>query len=377
VRESALLPYWQPLWDWRTPPAFERQGPRFWALGFLDSAEGTIVITWMELKDRERPAGVRVEHETRSSPWSRAFQKPGGRGRFSASTVRMSLLSLHAGPLESREWCVVDLEDHSLWRISPMSISEVLSELHLPGDDRLVRVEPFYMRDPLRVGSYVGYGDALLFVGEKDKYVWRADGFETYAGNVRPEIIHGRLIDEPVPASEAAEMLSLRVRQTDSDPVRPRVEVLDPSGARVLLAHEYAPETIPAKLETALMFALSLLRMPIACAYSFLPWSDEGVDRLYAVGGAHAFDEPLILHGKRPWLLALNLMVAGLCAISLVKRMKRQGTNDAAILCCASTVILCGVIAYVYFRGLMPKRSSIAPATTQRSEARELLIQSA
>jgi hypothetical protein len=369
THHSALVPHWERLTSWGGDENYIAGEHRFSAFGFLDRDAGVVRAFWIERGDRSTLVFDRTAQMAPTLPLQCQFEKPHGRGRFSPSTLRMGR--------DEKAWCLVDPEDMSVWKIAPTQFKDALSELHLPEGDKLVRLEPFYSREPLRRGMYSRYAQALLFVGERGEYVWRNGQFETYTDKVASDFIRHVPPGEPVPASKAEALVTVRSRLTDFDPIHPRVEIRDASGEHILFAHEYAPQTPGQRATIALLYAGALLRMPIACLYSFVRDIDEASEGKPLVGGIRAQVEPLLSNGRRAWLLLSNFAVSALCTRSLVKRMKRSGADSITISSCAVIVALFGYLAYVYFRGLMPKSAELTSPTLRASAAGELLIQSA
>lgn len=117
--------------------------------------------------------------------------------------------------------------------------------------------------------------------------------------------------------------------------------------------------------------------MPIGCVHSFAKAGRGKPDTNVISGIIGTQGEPLLFGGERAWLLSLDLLLAAVCASSIARRMQRQGASSIAIAPAATITALAGVIAYVYFRGLLPRRASPVMASSPNSGAREPLIQSA
>jgi hypothetical protein len=336
----------------------------------LDREAGVVRLFWTESPD---PSSFEITwvgpHELPPAlPFEAVLAKPGGSGRFSNSTTRIML---------GGAWYLIDPEDKSVWKVSPTQYSDLFRELRLPDGDRFVRLDPFYQRSSLRRGSFVPTLDFQLFVGERGTYLWRDGQFERYTGQ---SVFDTRMRESKidiVPASELEHVVEVRPRQTSLDPIHPRIEVRDGTDKNVLLDQVYSPASVRAKLEVALLYVAALVRAPLMCVYSFAAESDEPNRREGTSPILRSQEEPLLFAGKRPWLLVLDLMIATACTASIVRRMRRRGASSIAIVLAAAVTALTGVVAYVYFRGLMPKRATLATSSAPSTEARALLIQSA
>jgi hypothetical protein len=369
ARTFALGPWWTGLWPWNGYRSFETQDRQARMTVFIDRDEGTIRSFWLRAHEPPSYHGLQVEHLPLELPLEQTFAKPREPNRFSPSTFSVEL--------GSNSWCLIDPEDSSMWMLALTNLVDPFSEIHLPDGDRFVRIEPFYSGRRLRVGLYSRLRSQDLFVGEKGQYVWEDGQFVSYVGDEPTTQPRAKDADDRVPLRSAEAAIELRVRQTDDDPIHPRVEVRDATGQRVLLDHTYDPETLQAHASSMLLHAYVLLRTPVMCVASFTKTDDEVGMPPRTNGLLRTEEEPLLFAGKRPWLLCLNLTLAAVSAASIVRRMRRHGASLIAIALAATVTALVGVIAYVYFRGLMPRRAPVTARSSPVSEGRELLIQSA
>jgi hypothetical protein len=361
-REFDFLPRWIPLWTEHMFTDFFTGERKFSALGFLDRQQGIVRVFWIHTRVHSQFSAQPADQFPPTLPLQRTFAKANDRP-FSRSTFTTSL--------GSDMWCVIDPEDKTMWKITPTDFASTVSEMRLPDDDRLVRVERFYSRQGLRVGSYRQYGDMLLFVGENNEYIYIHARFEPYSRDLLAESIGG---ETPVPSSEADDQLGLQVRQTDFDPLEPTVEIRDPRGDKTLFSYTFRSPLSTAGL---IMDALALCRPPIACANSLASPDGDNHGKTLAPLDVELTSEPLLAQGRRPWLLAMNAVLAALWAFSITRQMIRSGANLKLTVLVAGIVLLFGLIAYVYFRAIVPRRSRSLAAATPALEARELLIQSA
>ena len=294
------------------------------------------------------------------------FAKPSGSGRFSLATVITSVGEC--------EWVLIDTQDKTLWNFDMAPSPGRLTELHLSDGDHLVRVEPLFFKELLELGFASATSNFDVIVGEKGTYMWFDGRFQRFTSELVESVRSARNAGALVTFDEAKQLLAVRARTVDPDPITPRVEFRDPAGDLVF-EHRYEPQTIGDELRTVALHALALLHMPLGCITSFAssePRNPTLASELLAVQ-----EDALFKQGKRAWLLCANLALAGLCVLSIVRRMRDRGTDSALVLIATAFTIVFGVVAYLYFRFLLPKRATLRETIESRGEARQLWIQSA
>jgi hypothetical protein len=365
-REGDLAPAWEDL-HWHAD-SYEFEGHHFCRRAAFDHAEGVVRLFWTE---HDEPTRQMVQWHTPAPPTlplERVCAKPDG-GQLSPATLIL--------PLGGDEWCFADLQDKTLWKLAPSNFSELFFEIYLPQADRLVHVEPLYSRDMLRRGNFsAAGGNQVLFVGERGSYMWSGGRFEPYTDELMLYQGRSKARETLVPFDEAQRLLELRVAEADPDPIAPRIEIRDASDKQVLFAHAYEPTTGGAKLRSALLYIGALLHMPVGCLYSFATDGEHGEERTWTsrlLGRQH---EPLFFHQKRIWLLVSNLALAGLCAVSLARRMKRRRATPTVIALAVAITALTGIFAYVFFRGLMARGNRVPAPKPSLAALPDLLIQS-
>jgi hypothetical protein len=164
---------------------------------------------------------------------------------------------------------------------------------------------------------------------------------------------------------------------SDEDPIAPLVEVRSVPGESLLFSHRYVPAAGADKLAAIALIVSSALRPPMGDVYSFLSHRPQGGDTDRDALVRWPFEEPLLSGAKRAWLLAADLAVSALCTLSIIRRMRRQGSGAAAVIVAATITAIMGVLAYVYLRVLLPKHHVSRTPEGTPSEAHGLLIQSA
>jgi hypothetical protein len=371
-RNIAFGPSWESLWWSGRYSTDTVEGRSYSPLAFLDEDDGTVRMFWIERFVDNGHSQLRVDAQPPKLPLERIFRRTGRDGRFSAKTISL--------PFGSKACVLIDFEDNTLWKLAPSDFENTFSELRLPDGDHLVSIEAVYNRDRLRVGEFQAFGAVNLFVGERGCYMETGSeltGFVPYVGKINLSGRRGALPLDAVRMNAAEQLIEVRPREIESDPISPRVEVRDGSGDKVLFAHVYGPRTIGEKLECAVLYAGVLLRTPIGCVLSFARGAVEWKGRPLFDDFIRMESEPLLFDGKRPWLLCVNFALAAMCVTSLVRRMKRQGASSITIALAASITALAGVIAYLYLRGLMAKQRETTTPVSSRARVHELLIQSA
>jgi hypothetical protein len=342
----------------------------FSATAYLDEDLGRIRLFWIEEEaDQEargfEPRVVSSRDLPSALPSCQVCTKPGG-SRFSSSSV-IAALGQDLG-------CVFDPQDRTLWKLNPLDASHLLTAMALPDDDRVVRLEPTTSSSMLRYGPWDVPGWTVLFVGERDRYVW-SENVRIGGLFVPFRMNESERFDVVVPLNEVEQFIRVRVVEVDQEPIHPRVEVRDAKDATLLFAHTYAPKSAWQRFCGAGFTAFELLRSPVLCLASFQaePEINEPKDNATELLSDR---DPMFLGHKRPWLLLANLAVTAMCVYSIVSRMRRQGANPLLTCLMALLTVLVGVVAYFYLRALLPARAPVR-APTPSNELRELLIQSA
>ncbi len=359
---STLLPRWDYLFSNQSHAISITHEPKLVMVDYLDRQQGSIRVFWTEVQEQSALAAPFADK--RSSPRARqqVLTKPNG-GRFSPSSI--------IAARDQDACCLIDFDDKTIWQVASTELDSAIVELQLPDHDSLARVEPLYSRAALGVGAFMRFRDDLLFVGEQGKYMWRRDGFQAYSGNLLPA---SHATEEPVPSSVADKLCAIQVRQTDFDPLEPAVEIRDGSGERTLFSYRYSPSTTVA---AAMLQAIVLLRPSITCVNSFADEKPVLDETDFASAAIKVYAEPLLAQGRRPWLLVLNLAIAGICAYSIARRMRRLHAGRVTTVLVTAIVALFGLLAYVFFRGLVPSHPAPPTGDTPALESRALLIQSA
>jgi hypothetical protein len=147
----------------------------------------------------------------------------------------------------------------------------------------------------------------------------------------------------------------------DPDLLRPRVVVRDPATGETLVDHAHASEWRHAFAATV-SYTLALARGPLAAVRSAATDVDPHVAR------ASPFEEPLVAGGRRPWLLAVHLLLAAVLVRHTLRRLGRGARGWAW----SAALVAFGPFALVAQRLVEPP---VRPRVTYLAPP-EILIQS-
>jgi hypothetical protein len=358
---------------------------RFIINGFFDPHTGEFHAIFDEFEHGNSPVLRPDLVLPRALPMEVVIDKPRGDGRFSAHTAMVQPLEprgerpraaqremppLHA-PL-----CAVDLEDHSLWRIDPLDLRKPAREVTLPGGDRFVRLESAYVSGEARPRSFSGwcdvvlddgsrvvaYGSDLIIAGERGLYAWNGSELTPFERDPSASVTDLEIVT----GSHAAAGVLAYV---DRDPIAPSVEVKSIDDSKVLFRFDYGPRNSHEHVTVAMIYAVNLVRSPLACVISFLTPASP----TRASGGWSGV--PLLYDQHRAWLLIAVLALAFFYTRSVIRTLSLRGASSWTIGVWALVTAIFGVYAYLLFRILEP-RGALARVAEPAASPAPLLIES-
>ncbi len=331
-------------WATPTPPPIERRftgrpfeldGPFVW---MRDVGQGDRAA-WYE-PARGRVLAIESGHDGPKA-LARLGKGPSG-ARFSPDTV---VVFAHAreGP---REAVLVDRADGSAWRLADGDTGPTLVPAPLPEGDELVDVERVYGLWRVRAGLLEPYGvsDVLLARGRNARWAWSGSAWKRY---------------EPEPgdvlASEADAAVVVRVQREGDDVLWPSIAVTDARTGEVRLVHTWSARGARDRWLAGAIQAVAVLRPPLASAAAFLApasrWEGPSgpLDRWYL--------DPALLGGRRPWLVALGLLLAALLAASAARYVGRAPADQARRRLWVALVLAIGWPALFALALIEPRRA--------------------
>ena len=335
----------------------------YWTSLWLDRSEGCLRLFGI----RYHGSVSSVETNTPSFPpselpFERILKKPGG--RFSKSTVVLDATVREAVRFgdkdvdfsrieeKMRSKCVVDVEDHSVWRFDT-DFSSPLQRLELPNGDRIVGFgEAFFRRDPLALGRYLPWLCRCIR-GEKGYYEW--NGSELAEIKVNASNIDG------VPGEIADSLVEIQAVRTDHDPLFPVVEVRDARTGATLFTHRYAPIGSGDKAFAGLLCLGAILRPAVLDALSYFQSSSEP-------SLASNVFEALLANQSRVWLLAFSCLLSIGLAWLAASRARERGASSFVVKLTAVVVAAIGVTAFLMVWMLESRKSR--PRGASRVEPR-------
>jgi len=219
----------------------------------------------------------------------------------------------------------------------------VLRELSFPGGGPLIEVvwgESVVIEDDLQPRAV---GDATVFVGQSGPYVFDGDAF--------------RRVDsyEPPKTSTPEESPLVEAIVSGYDGLTYTVTLRDGRDDALLGSSRIAPRAPLERASACMAMAMTLARLPVASIASFAlhPSDDDGS----GTPSQSTVIDPLVLGGRRPWLVALHLAVGAALAWSARRRLGGQGWAWPL------AVTLLGLPAWLACRLLEPRRAARAEAT--------------
>jgi hypothetical protein len=347
-------------WGWPEPEERVDPAPRGQAFGLGGS--------WTHLsgfnRREEGPTKASAYYESRSRSVHLFVEDPAAPRHevldagFSANTL---IVWFSEDGWRTSARVLADLERNTLARVSVDGGSLALEPLELPGGDEFRGVERVVTRAWAEVGyrAPFAFEYGLLIVGERGLYRLSQGVLEPYervgdepftaaygAGYWKWGIaVPGPDEDAWIAASDADRLVRLRSRYARYDGLDPTIEVLDAKSGASLFTGRLAPDAAWT-LET-LACTASLLQTPIGSIASFAerePWRDRSM-----------FDDPALLGGRRPWLLAACLALATYLAWRVRRETRAWGRSPRLGAFWMVATLCLGLVGWALFRITEPR----------------------
>lgn len=301
---------------------------------------------WEALRVDRRGFANCLLHDSRD--WSEHYVAF-GRGDFTTPfRAGVRLVSLAADGHASR---TVSTVQSVIWAAEPEA-TEVfcfdpqtgkVRAVPLPEGDRVVALVEQESGDPRAHASFE-QASALLRC-ERGIYVFGRDGL---------------LLADPkaVAALDAREAEKKNRRETTSAPelesavadaLTPTIRLVDPAG-KVLFEHAFAPRTGMEQFVFATALVPSLLRPPLLQIGANLFASTESL--VFT-----PFVDPVVVGGRRAWLVFANCIVSGLLAAASRRRLRRAGADARTLRFWSVAVALTGLIGALLCEWFEPSRA--------------------
>lgn len=316
-----------------------------WAIGFREpmtqfawSSEG-----WHVRIDPDLDRIVTIWRESRWRIAVGVFSLPdSAAGELAGGSLEMA--STHSGLSD----CVLVLDEAKRVRavVRPDSGGGTCRALALPdGGPMIERVfadDVFLHADP----EPRAVGRATVFVGTDGNYVFDGDEFRRVA----------RFETAPSPLEE--ERPAVEAIVSDYDGLAYTVTLRAEDDGDLLGSSRIAPRATLERLGALAALASTLARVPASSLASFAlhPPDDDGS----ATPSQSLWIDPLVLGGRRPWLVALHLGVSAALAWSTRRRLGGRAWGWPLV------VVLLGLPAWLACRMLEPRRA-VRGVVAQRS----------
>lgn len=267
---------------------------------------------------------------------------------------------------------LVDLDHGSVWRPRRDGTHHRVERYTLPGDDRVIGVERVHSFFGAYVGLYEPFdtSDGLILVGEKDRYLLTSEGAVAEAD---AQAFAG-LLGRGVPESEVAGTAALRLEPKGIDGLAFTLDVRDAESGALLLTHAYRPRTLRQRVHAGLALTASALLPPLGAVRAFFLGSAPEREVCPA---SLLWRDPLLLGGRRPWLLVVNLLLAAALAWHTHRRLERGARGTSAARTWSLCVLAFGLPAYFIAMALEPTPRAAPRASRAPLPEPALLIRSA
>ncbi len=260
---------------------------------------------------------------------------------------------------------VCDSEDGSLWSCDIGKGEKAFRRTPLPNDDLYRHATSIHhLADevdedgnpilPERIEEYTAV------IGDRGVYLWNGESFEEAPENLRAHMMRQER----------------RFNIIEKDPLALKIEVVDVEG-KPFYTHQYGLYTIREKKYGAFLYIFSILRTPATELYSFLASGTEPQSAFLGPGLFDALVDPLLVPGKRAWLLLCNLGLALFLAVHSMRRLNRFGAPKSRVRYWGLAVLLGGVFVYLAYRAFETERAYRTSPVLAPEEAPPLLISDA
>lgn len=260
------------------------------------------------------------------------------------------------------KFVVGDPEDGGIWVCDFAAELPRYERVALPDGDRFKRFASISSELEIQLQDLVGEttdlgGDPTIenvVIGERHAYA-----FDPRDNSV--ESLTGELAARYDPSREKTERGDVRYGVwVDKDPIHPRAEVRDGTGA-VVFTHQYAPHRANEWFNAMLLCGQSLLRSPATQVYGF----------------ATTREFSLVSAGDYPWLLLAHLALAVLLSSLAKRRLRGLGAAPAHQWFWALAILLGGVLVAAVCRVIETNRACRPCRVLPKDEIPLTLIQSA